>query len=309
MTSTKSNKEEMALAQLALQLNSAESNSIVGTAPTDEELTALYENKLSDTRRAQLLSHIANDSSIHERWIRCVETLAYIDEIENKSTAPSAIKEKAKRGFFGFINDLLTPKTLMGGGFSTAAIIVIVISILPPQNNYDIQMSLNGAYNSWGSSLEQEWRTLPTDQKPTPKYSSDRSYFSDPKVKSNIQRVLETGFKISMKQIGDTPFKDYGITQKQLESIKNIDVATVMNNKQYDSLVQTGQIAALASLQCKLDSNSERLKQLTQSLAALRLQLTELQIDEAKILHSVMDTKNSKAVCLTAQYVVDLIRN
>ncbi len=309
MTLFKLKKEALTLAQLALQFTPDDSDKIVGPIPTDEELSSLYENRLDSTRRAQILSHIANNASIHDRWIRCVETLSYVDELENKSTINSESLKNTKSGLIGFFTNLLNTKILLGGGLSTAAILVIVISIIPLQKDMNIQLSLNTAYDSWGNSLENEWASLPMSQKPKPQYSSDRSYFSKPKVKSSIQQVLETGFRISINQIGESPFKDYGIETNNLSSITKSDVAVSLTTDQYESVLQIGQIAALASLQCKLDAQSARLKQLNQSLVILQHKLTELKMDDAIKLYSVMNTKNNNAVCTTAQYVIGLIRN
>jgi len=80
-----------------------------------------------------------------------------------------------------------------------------------------------------------------------------------------------------------------------------------MSTQQYDALIQTGNLAAFAALQCRLDSSSERLEIFSSALLTLRQQLAELQFNDAKALLSNMDTQNKPAVCVTAQYVVDLI--
>jgi len=160
MASSTLEKKLNAQAQMVLQIDPYLPKSIVGIAPTDEELVSLYENQLNTTRRAQIFSHIANNPDVHERWIRCVETLTYIDEIDNKTTKLISTKNK-KPGIFSLLSDFFNTKTMLAGGFSTAAIIVIVVAILPQQNNLNVQLSLNEAYQQWGGLLESEWNSLP----------------------------------------------------------------------------------------------------------------------------------------------------
>ncbi|MFV1984989.1 MAG: hypothetical protein ACC657_15685 [Thiohalomonadales bacterium] len=299
-------KKLNAQAQMVLQIDPYLPKSIVGIAPTDEELVSLYENQLDTTRRAQLFSHIANNPDVHERWIRCVETLTYIDEIDNNSIKAIS-KENNKPGIFSSLSDFFNTKSILAGGFSTAAIIVIVVAILPQQKDFNVQLSFNEAYQQWGGGLASEWDSLPAAQKPTPIYSEHRSFFTTPKQKSKIQQVLETGFKLGIEKIGDTPFNDFGIATTTLSNISNSEVSTIMSTQQYDALIQTGNLAAFAALQCRLDSSSERLEIFSSALLTLRQQLAELQFNDAKALMSNMETQNKPAVCVTAQYVVDLI--
>ncbi len=292
-----------AIAHLVLQFIPRTKTNTVGLAPSDEELTALYENRLDTTRRAQVLAYIANDQEIHERWIRCVETLAYIDELETTQT--NTVKNK--KNFFRSALEYLTAKPVLSGGFSTAAIIVLVMAILPQQQEINIQLSLNEAYSSWGGSLPTEWDALASDQKPTPTYSSKRSFFDEPKVKSSIQRVLETGFKISLSTIGAAPFKSYGINATNLTPLAYTDVNTIMSTLEYNALLQTGQLAGLAALQCKINSNSPRLNSLSKNLQQLQQQFNALQSVETKALSLTMKSNNNAALCATAQYIVSLI--
>jgi hypothetical protein len=304
MASIKSDDNQKTIAQIALQFSASQSEQIIGAEPTDEELAALYENKLDSTRRAQIMSHIANSPALHTRWIRYVETLSYLN-VPVKELPKTQINNKNR--FSTFIDNLFNKKSVFAGGFATAAILVIVVSILPQQNDIDVQLSLNGAYDQWGGSLEQEWNQLPTGQKPTPNYASDRSFFSEPKEKSELQQVLETGFKISMNKIGKKPFKDYGIDSSILSTVSSADVSNSMTASHYEALKHTGQIAGLAAVQCKLDVKSPRVDELKTALEALQKQLNNLQIKDSILLKSAMKTENKNAVCATAQFVVDII--
>ncbi|MFV2061233.1 MAG: hypothetical protein ACC653_11170 [Gammaproteobacteria bacterium] len=307
MATLKLENKIKALAQLALQFASSQPEKIAGIAPTDEDLTALYENQLDTTRRAQIFSHIANNINVHERWVRCVETLSYMDELE--SHVP--LSETAENGnkLTDFLSKLFNTKLILGGGFSTAAVVVIMILILPQQADINIQLSFNGAYDKWGASLKQDWASLPDAKKPEPDYASDRSFFSEPKQKSQIQQVLETGFKLGVDEIGHTPFKDFGIVSTSLSNIPNSEVTAIMSAQQYDSLLQTGRLAAFAALQCRIDNSSERLEVFSTALSTLRQQLAELQFNDAKELMTLTATDTTSAVCQTAQYVVNLITN
>lgn len=305
MTSSKltSNMKRNALAQLALQLDNKKIKDAVGTEPSDEDLTALYENQLDATRRAQIMEHIANSTTVHERWIRCVESLSYLEESNN----PKSVTNKNKQGFFETLFDFVTIKQLLGGTLTAAMAFVVVISILPQQQpELNIELSLNDAYNSWGGKLENEWKTLPADQKPTPVYSSDRSFFSKPKIKSTVQQILETGFKISLDQIGGKPFKDFGIVITSLASLPNSDFSSI-KPEHYTTLVHTGQLAALAAIQCKLNPLSERLNKLTSALPILKKQLQLIPFKDATSLILLVKTKDESALCLTSQSIVDRI--
>jgi len=294
-----------ALAQLALQFDNYNPEKAVGVAPTDEELTSLYENQLDATRRAQIFSHIANNTTVHERWIRCVETLSFMDAMEQKSS--STVTDKTGLKISSFFSNLFNTKTVLGGGFATAAVVIIMVSVIPPQNSFDVQLSLNGAYNQWGGLLETEWQSLPASQKPTKQFSDDRSFFTKPKDKSQIQQVLETGYKKGISQIGAIPFRDFGINTATLSDIPNSEVSNLMTSEQYNTLVETGHLAAFATIQCRLDSSSERLDVFSKALNELRPQLANIQFNDTRKLVLVMESKNKSAVCLTAQYVVELI--
>ncbi len=303
MTELKTQTKLKAIAHLVLQFIPLKKTNSVGLIPSDEELTALYENQLDSTRRAQVLAYIANDQAIHERWIRCVETLAYMEELDNTSVKTA---KKIKNPFRAIV-DYITTKTALTGGFSTVALIILVLAILPQQQEINIQLSLNDAYTNWGSTLNAEWAQLATDQKPTPVYSGKRSFFDKPKLKSNVQNVLETGFKISISNIGETPFKSYGITPSTLANTAYHDVNNSMSTLEYNALLQTGQLAGLAALQCKINSNSERLNLLSTNLQQLQQQFVTLKSPETKALSLVMKTNDKPALCETAHYIVSLI--
>ncbi|VAW96238.1 hypothetical protein MNBD_GAMMA22-1263 [hydrothermal vent metagenome] len=305
MASLKSDKEAIALAQLALQLESPDNASVVGITPSDEELTALYEGQLDDTRRAQVMSHIANNPNVHQRWVQCVDSLAYIDEIESETNVQATSITKPSNMIVEFISNLFKNKILLGSGFSSAVVILFVILLQIQQADINIQLQLNETYSDWGNSLPQEWNTLANDQKPTPVYSSDRSYFSELKQKSDVQKILESGFKMAMTKIGSTPFKDYGISDKNLSNTTKKDFVKNFTSSEYDSLLQTGQIAALAAIQCKLDPASPRLNKLNTALTVLHKQLNRLTTDEANNLQSKMLIHENS--CATAEHIINLI--
>lgn len=307
----KADKEEMALVQLALQFSKKTDGTLMGDLPTEEELASLYENRLDATRRAQILSFIANSSVIHERWIRCVESLVYMDKLNNVNAelADSAIEESVNliQRITNWMLGLLTNRQVIGGGLSTAVVLVLVLYMLPFQRDIDIDMQIDSTYAGWGRSLESEWSALPTSKKPQPQYSTDRSFFLAPKKKSTIQQVLESGFKVSMSQIGAIPFKDYGIEITSLSSVTDDDVSNALTVSQYMAIRQIGQLSALAAMQCKINPNSERIAELSPVFVQLRKQLTDNPFENSAALVAAMGTKIDLIACSTAQHVIDQI--
>jgi hypothetical protein len=225
--------------------------------------------------------------------------------MEESDTKQSAIVNN--KTLYTKLSEFINSKMLLGGGFSTAAAIVLILAVLPPKNDIDIELSLNEVYSTWGNSLENEWGVLDNDKKPTPNYSDNRSFFDEDKTKSTIQQVIETGFRVSVDKLGSAPFKNYGITSSTLSEIEYTAVANSMSRQQYDALIQTGQLAAIAAVQCKLNSESKRLDSLSASLSVLKQQFIELETTETKALSNKMKSNTKLAVCETAEYIVELI--
>ena len=76
-----SDRDDLAIARLTLNISKSASTP-VGPVPDEAELAALVENKLETVRRAQVISHIANNNGLYERWLQLVDALVYVGEME-----------------------------------------------------------------------------------------------------------------------------------------------------------------------------------------------------------------------------------
>jgi hypothetical protein len=298
--------EETALAQLALQLGQ-QATSVVGSEPNDEELAALYENRLDTTRRAQIMGHIANNPAVYQRWIRCVETLSFMEEVEAQSTSAPisqespAYKTQEQLKPKGFLDSFLEwisghRAGVFGGGFATAAIALLVVFLFPYQKEMNVQQQLDDAYLSWGILLNDEWAAFPTHKKPKRKFASSRSFFDKPK--SDIQQALETGFKTGVEKLGKESYQGFGIDIDNLASVNASQVAT-LTAEQYQALTQTGQLTSIIAIQCTMDPSSNRITNLYPVVQSLIKQVKIISDNQAQKLVSGVEaiTDKNSAVC------------
>ena len=303
-------KHDAALARLALQISPGKGGSIVGAEPNDEELAALYESRLDNVRRAQILSHIANSQTVYDRWIRCVEAITFMEEIESASTVNERAAQKdIPESSVGFFKSLFSsPAGIFGGGLATAAIIVLAVFIAPTmQSEFDFQAGIDGAYRDWGNNLDNEWAALPSAAKPKPKLSQ-RGFFSKPKSKSDIQKVLETGLKAGVETIGTQPLIDLGIEVKNLSSVHSAEV-TSLTSDQYSTVYETGRLVAVLAPQCHIDPDSERISNLIAVLDILTRKLALISVSEiSQLLQGVKDNSNRAAlICSLSDNVIALL--
>ena len=312
-----SDAEETALAQLALQLGQ-QPTSVVGSEPSDEELAALYENRLDTTRRAQIMGHIANNPFVYQRWILCVETLTFMEELEAQSTSAltrqesSIYKTSEQAKLKGFLESLLGwisghRAGVFGGGFATAAIALLVVFLFPFQKDINVQQQLDDAHLSWGILLNDEWAAFPAEKKPKRKFASNRSFFSKPK--SEIQQAIETGFKTGVEKLGNDPYQGFGIDIDNLASVNASEVAS-LTTEQYQALIQTGQLNSITALQCTMNPSSSRITNLYPAAQSLITQLkTSADKEVQKLVSGIEKTADKNAVvCEFSDNVIRLMQ-
>ena len=298
--SDQQDKDSLALARLTIILDKSTS-AHVGQAPNDAELAALYENQLADIRRAQIISHIANNNAIYKRWMSFIDALSYIDEIDT-DTSDETSKVTDKKSLLEKINDFFTPKTMsvFGGGFASAAIALFVIVALALNDIVNISQGLGEAYMDWGSSLNNEWAQAPDAIKPgsSEKFSSSRRFTFKPVDKSEPRKVIETGFKNGSAKIANYPYKAFKINPDTLTSI-TANQLTELPAENYTLYYNTGRLAALTTIQCTLDPSSDRVNSLHTIASSIVDGLKNTSVSEIKPLTSNFATTEdkAKAVC------------
>jgi hypothetical protein len=308
--------EETALAQLALQLGQ-QPTSVVGDEPSDEELAALYENRMDPTRRAQIMGYIANNPTVYQRWIQCVETLAFMEEVDVQATSAQTSQKTSKYrtsdqtkspGLLDRLLDWISGHKagVFGGGFATAVIALLVVLLFPYQKDINVQQQLDDAHLSWGILLNDEWAAFPAEKKPKRKFASSRSFFVKPK--SEIQQAIETGFKTGVEKLGKESYQGFGIDIDNLASVDPSQVAS-LTAEQYQALIQTGQLTSITAIQCTMDSSSIRITNLYPALLSLIKQIKTISDSQVQKLVEVgRTTDKNAAVCQFSDNAIDLMQ-
>lgn len=309
-------RNDQAIACLSLNIGKVKS-SPAGNDPSDADLSALIEGRLDDVRRAQVISHIANNKTIYSRWLRLIEDMAYLGEITpdviaeeiatSAGTAKSTTLSEKLRNFF-------TPKTvgIFGGGFAAATIALLVILALPLNQVINISQGIDDAYIDWGSALSAEWANTPESQKPKPitkpKYSSSRKFTFKPVIKSDIRKIIETGFRDGSTKIKDYPFDSYRVDPASLSNITPDQVAGISADD-YSLFYNTGRLAAIASMQCVIAPTSQRLEDLYKVASVLVNGLKNTQAAEINPIVENFDTTRdqSSAVCQLSGKIMDYL--
>lgn len=70
-TNTSSQRQDEYLSRIALALTERPARQ--GTPPDDEDLAALLDNLLDEQRRGEVISHLANDPALYQRWQQLLE--------------------------------------------------------------------------------------------------------------------------------------------------------------------------------------------------------------------------------------------
>lgn len=142
--------------RLALSLQ--ETSEPLGQAPSDEELVQLSEGSLSDTRYKEVLSHLATNSQLRERWAAGLELIAWGNDdlantqktgsqhnkVEPESTGPSLVKR-----IKDFFAEYLSPQQSAWGGATIAA--VAAVFFMAPNSQTS---KVSDIYEIWQPILE-----------------------------------------------------------------------------------------------------------------------------------------------------------
>lgn len=229
-------KSETVLAKLALQL--CNFNSVPkGNPPSDEELAAFYDNKLSTLENARIKKFLAHHPDTYRRWIGLIETAAdFEQDHDNKQPLNDDDSGESPRLF-------LRPRWMMRVGGALAASIALMSWILNfGTSQMAINQSMDLMYEQYAHTLKPR---LPTKQISSQQWRVDL----DPS-----QRALASGVLAGLNRLGEL-FNVDGLTQDFFSS-QGIE-ATALQGEQYKDAFLSGQLAVLIHFQCqsgKIDS-------------------------------------------------------
>lgn len=238
-------QNDLILANLALHLGKPNGQR-VGDEPTYEELAALADNRLEPVRRAQILSYIANDASIYQRWIQVVQAVTDFSDASDFELQPESTEAQHKRGLVSRIADALFGNSLragaFGGGVATAAIALAVLILLAP---IDHLSRVNDVYDQWSPDIQAQWESTAHRSKNDP---SDSRAFT---FRTETQQVLAYGYHSGAVLLGPDKFSSLGIKLDQ-ELGEAPSMPATLSRQQYKLLLLLGKVSALTTLQCDL---------------------------------------------------------
>jgi hypothetical protein len=156
--------------------------------------------------------------------------------------------------------------------------------------------------------VSHEWEALPPSAKPKLKLDQRGGFFAQPKSKSDIQKVLETGLRDGMTRVGKQPLQELGIKVGKLSSVTSSDI-TSLTPEQYQTVFETGRLAAVLAPQCYMDPDSPRLSKLDKVLNNIIARLTYIKTDDvSSLLQGVkVDADSAAALCVLTDNVVSLL--
>lgn len=282
-----------------------------GTAPSDEELTALYENRLPNARRTDVLSHIANDAAVYRRWLSCVQNQTLVETLTNTQatavTSPTrATSERAKKrgGWLGIIHFLSSRTGFWGSGAAAVVTVLLMVFIIPFDSMRDDADPLARAFADWPSSLKQYWQQSPYSTLPT--QLPPRAIHLPPSI---IQQIVATGFRQGMLDLPPQVFASQGWDANKIPVI-TYTPALKLDPTQFKRLIDLGHFSALATVQCKLDPHHLRLKNIHAPFSALVQELQKLGVSELGNLQTALLSQADvgAAVCAATTATVQLVR-
>lgn len=231
----KPSTNKIELAEVLLALNAGGADTPVGALPSDEELVALAEGQLDEVRRAQLLSHIAADENVYERWMDAVELLSLADEPLTGAAAteskPSLLSSLAS----GF-NKLLSPQGFAGLATAAAGIFALTVFIAPPST----EAHIDELYSAHGS----HWSTSPSELE-----SVKARRIGTNAQASAAKQAVYMGAQHGLDDLG-SEFPSEWLPSINLEP----NSVSTLSTANYESLYNSGRLATIAHFKCQLSA-------------------------------------------------------
>jgi hypothetical protein len=238
-----------------------------------------------------------------------VEAQATSMPTRQESPAHKTSKQAKPQGFLDSLISWISGHRagVLGGGFATAAIALLVVFLFPYQKDMSVQQHLDDAYLSWGILLNDEWDSFPAEKKPKREFASSRSFFVKPK--SEIQQAIETGFRTGVEKLGKESYEGFGIDIDNLAFV-NASQLSSLTAEQYQALTQTGVLTSFTAIQCTMDPSSSRITNLYLTVKSLIKHVETISDNQAQELVSGIDAISDKnaAVCQFSANFIDLMR-
>lgn len=238
MTDNQINKLERAQVQLALQVEGGD-RQLYGNPPTAEELAAMAESRLDDTRRVQVMSYLANDPQYYRQWITLVESIQ--DETLSVTEQSPQIKPV---GAMQRVTDWLSNnfgKAAFASGTGAFAVAAAVILMLQP--SADLNQGVGTAYDRWGS----QWDSVP---EPTLGQRGAKLVFGE---KSAESKALSGGIATGLAALGPT-FSINGVSE---DEVTLSSVETGLDENTFEVFHESGRIAAISHFRCQQTTDPE----------------------------------------------------
>lgn len=279
------NKREQAHAQLALKAVRGTATA-VGEQPSLEELCALRDGQLDDTRRAQLLAYMADDEQIYQQWIGVLDANPM-----SAAAHEQGVAAESKPGFFARLG-LSGFRAPWAIGSAVAAVFAVSILVRTPQLASVDNPQLDQLYSDYGSS----WAASPATLPPLAIRSSGHV-----KSASAARQALFVGAEAGLQELGSD------FTAAWLPKL-DIDPDTVndIDPDLFSSLHSSGKLTTLAHFKCQLQGGPEFFARTSGVLDELRGSLLKQQGELALTLaESIAAAKPAKEkVCGFARQVV-----
>jgi len=275
-----------------------------GERPDAEELAALFEDRLPSGRKAEVLSHLANDGDLYSQWLAFFE---YADEIglsshsaidmrssaqaeENRSIPPAKVNQAGKNGWIDKLKDFFNLYTLIpGAALAGVAAFILFFRVSTP-------MDTEARYRQYGAATGTRIE-LPT--------RSLGNFWADPAAE---RFVMSQGFKAGLERQGiDTA------ELKLLADEEEQPASDAFAERDLETLTSLGQWAALAQVQCPKQSPeyyeaaSRVLDQLSAGLAAINTDYSKSLSEGLASVDSNQSDVGSR-VCETASLISKDVR-
>lgn len=195
--------------------------------PSLEELAALYDGKLSNKRREQVLSHLSKNDDLYSQWLLIVESMDQV-HLDKSDFIINIKNSKQKISILNSLRDLFDAHFLVPG-FIACLVSFLTITIV-----FNQKIGLNDLYQNYANN-GQNLVSLPS-----------RSYFE------NINLLAENEYKIIREGydngVGSLDLDAKKIGTSNTETLRyNIDNYTQQQALYYD----LGAWVAIVNYQCK----------------------------------------------------------
>ena len=230
----------------------------VGAPPTVEEFGALYEGSLDDTRRAQVLSHIAADPEVYRAWIEVASAQSTLIESLESTERPETAGESLLGRLGSWVRESFAIP-VGAGAFAAAALVAVLI--IPGEEPGEALSEIDRMYGEYGT----QWQVSPGTL-----YDREVRGTSSTSVSGEEQALYE-GLRQGLDQLGDE------FPQKWLAPVEVDAQVESLAPELRAALTDMGRLATLARFQCQLEGSAAFFASAEQSMDRLagKLELSD----------------------------------